>query len=710
LLRYSIASVAWVGAAAAWIASANASPGQVQPPDPAPDAAARSLYSIECSGCHGAGLEGGQFGPELEGARFLSRWNNHAAELLKYVSLQMPPNGGGSLSDSEYAGLVALILEANGVAIRGEGVPSRPPHASSGPPASSSDAAAEHTAADPFADATYLREMSARAKRLAHISTVTARTLRAPPAEDWLSWRRTQDASGFSPLQQINKSTISGLRLKWAWSLKPGRNEIAPIVHDGIIFLNSASDIEALDAANGAFLWRYRRDVAPEYRGPLNMVQRSLAIFGRNLYIATADRHVVALDVGSGNVVWDLEVVTPSESAGAVLSAGPLVADGVLVQGVSLGPSCPGGCYVVGLDAFTGKLLWRFDTVAKAGPEGDTWNGAPSAARSGSAVWTTPSYDPRLGAVYVGTGNTYDISLLLTPNPEAAATGADALFTDSTLALDAKTGKLLWYHQHFAQDVWDLDEVFERTLVTLPVGGRPRRLMVSVGKVGILDALDRDDGRYVFSIDLGLNNLVTSIDPRSGRRTVDRAKLPSKHQPVEVCPSVQGARNWMATAYDPKSHILYLPMQDVCMDFNWNDTPAAAKARMEMSFTMRPHPGSDGRYGVLEALDLVARKPLWIRRTREVPMSSLLATGGGLLFAGSSDRSFRGYDARTGKVLWETRLNSPANATPVTFSVAGKQYVAIVSGGGGSHEAASEGLTPELAPSAAATTLWVFGL
>jgi alcohol dehydrogenase (cytochrome c) len=234
--------------------------------------------------------------------------------------------------------------------------------------------------------------------------------------------------------------------------------------------------------------------------------------------------------------------------------------------------------------------------------------------------------------------------------------------------------------------------------------------MVSVGKVGILDALDRQDGRYAFSIDLGLNNLVTSIDPRNGRRTVSLAKLPSSHHSVEVCPSIQGARNWMATAYDPLTHTLYLPMQDVCMDFNWNDTAAAAKAKMEMAFAMKPRPGSDGRYGVLEAVDLSTRKPLWIRRTREVPMSSLLATAGGLLFSGSSDRSFRAHDARSGKVLWETRLNSSPNATPVTFSVAGKQYVAIVSGGGGSHEAESEGLTPEFAQPASTTTVWVFGL
>ena len=701
--RNSRTSIALFGAATAWMTWANAAPAPGQQVDTEADTAARSLYAVQCSSCHGAGLEGGQFGPALRGARFSSRWSKNAAELLKYVSSRMPPNGGGSLSDSDYAGLVAMILKTNGAAGAGESAQSP------SPPASAGEEAADRPASSPFEDATYAREVTARQKRLAQISVVTAQLLRAPPAEDWLSWRRTQEASGFSPLRQINKSTVSGLRLKWAWSLKPGRNEIAPIVHDGVMFVNSASDVEALDAASGALLWRYRRDIAPEYRGPLNMVQRSLAIFGRNLYVATADRHLVALDVGSGSVVWDAEVVAPSESAGAILSAGPLAADGVLVQGVSLGPACPGGCYIVGIDAYTGKMIWRFDTIAKAGgPETDSWNGAPPAARSGAAVWTTPSYDPQLGAVYVGTGNTYDISLLLRSNPEAAGSNADALFTNSTLALDSKTGRLLWYHQHFAREVWDLDEAFERTLLTLP-GLPPRRLMVSVGKVGILDALDRDNGRYVFSIDLGWNDLVTSIDPRSGRRTVNPAKLPSSN-PVEVCPSVQGARNWMATAYDPLTHILYLPMQDVCMEFNWNDTAAAATAKMEMAWTMKPRPGSDGRYGVLEAVDLTTRKPLWIRRTREVPMSSLLATAGGLLFGGSSDRTFRAYDARTGNVLWETRLNSSANATPVTFSVAGKQYVAIVAGGGGSHEAESEGLTPEFAPSAAATTVWVFGL
>jgi alcohol dehydrogenase (cytochrome c) len=673
--------------------------------------AAPTAYGVQCAACHGGDMGGGQFGPSLKSAAFIAKWKGRNAELLKYISAEMPPKAGGSLTAAEYAAVANDVIKANGAALKG--TPATPQEAKAFNPAAEN--AAEGIGPRPlppatFEDAIYKREKEQHQALLAALTPVTPEMLHAPPPDDWLSARRTQDAAGYSPLKQIDRTSVSKLKLKWAWSVKNGKNEIAPIVHDGVMFLTSATDVEALDAASGAVLWRYSREVAPEYRGPLNMIQRSMAILGRLVYVSTADRHIVALDATSGKVVWDTEIVPPSIPS-SITSSGPMVAGNVIVEGTSIGPTCTGGCYVVGLDATTGKQLWRFDNVARDGSVGgDTWNGTPAAERTGAAVWNAPSYDPALDLIFFGTGGTYDIKTLLKANATAPGQNNDALFTDSTLALRPKTGELVWYHQHLQRDVWDLDESFERTLMNVPVDGRERQLVVTIGKIGILDALDRKDGSYAFSIDLGLNNIVKGIDPHTGRRTYDPATTPTPNKPVGICPSVLGARNWMGTAYNSTRRVLFLPLQEVCMDFTWVDPSTALGGKINMAWTIKHPPGTDGLYGRLEAIDMTTHKTLWRNRIRALPSSALLATDGGIVFAGTSDRVFRAHDDKTGKVLWETRLSAVPSATPVTFTVGGKQYVAITSGGGGDNQAELDQMTPELTSGPPATTIWVFGL
>lgn len=667
----------------------------VEEPDAkkATDAAA-AIYAAQCSGCHGQHLEGGQFGPPLRGPGFAATWTARRDALFGYISKQMPPNAGGSLPDKDYAALTDHIYAVNAQAAVDS--------------ANVLPAGPQPIDAGMFHDRLYDAEMSRQQALLAGLTPVTDQMLHSPPDGDWLTWRRTQDASGFSPLRQIDRSNVSRLQLKWAWSARHGRNEVAPIVHDGVMFINSQYEVEALDAANGTLLWRYTRVIAPEHRGPLNMVQRSIAIYGRTLLVPTADRHLVALDLSSGKVVWDTQVI-PDEMPRAVLSAGPTVAGGVIVQGTSISAMSPGGSFVVGIDAATGKILWRFDNVPGAGDPADrTWNGTPHDERTGAAVWVAPSYDPALKTLYYGTGGTYDLSRLLSPGPSEES--SDALYTNSTIALDPATGKMRWYHQHIAREVWDLDEAFDRTLLTVPFEGRDRRLLVTVGKMGILDALDRESGRYAFSIDLGLNNIVTGIDPATGRRTVDPARVPTPNEPLEICPSVQGARNWMATAYNPETRTLYLPLENLCMDYVWSDPGGAFDSPVDNGWKLKSAPGSDGKPGRIQAIDMATRKTRWIETMRGVPSSSLLATAGGLLFTGSTDRTFSALDDSTGETLWQTRLAAAPNATPVTFSVDGKQYVAIASGGGGDQASQTEQVTPEVIPSAPATTIWVFGL
>ena len=662
-------------------------------------AGAKDLYLAHCSSCHGARLDGGQFGPTLKGTAFQSKWSLPAnGSLFDFIRRKMPPSEPGSLTSGQYRGIEAFILRGNRADV-------------DAPAASDRHLGPVPAGPQMFADEKFAQIAGDRKRILDRLTPVTDELLTAPPAGDWLAWRRTQDMHGFSPLKQINRKTIHGLSVAWAWALPAGVNESAPLIHDGVMFIQSANQVQALNAADGTLLWKYTRDLAPQFRGGLYALHRNFAIYGENLYLSTADRHVIALSAKTGALIWDTEIVPPTTS-GILLSAGPIAVHGKIIQGTSISLNCKGGCSIVALDAGTGMEAWRMSTVARLGePGGDTWNEAPDDERFGGAVWVPGSYDPRTKLVYFGTGSTYYIAPLLRTQGQPPVANFDGLYMDSTLAIDPDNGRLVWHHQHLPGDLWDLDEAFERSLIRLPVNGVDQSVVVTIGKLGIIDAMDPATGRFVFSKDLGLQNVVTSIDPRSGRRTVDPALRPEAGKTKTVCPSPEGVRNWMTTAYNPISRVLYIPMEETCMDFKWQPNPeATSDTRIDIGWTVKPRPGSDGNFGRLQAVDMRTRKTLWIRRQRTPLSSSLVATAGGLVFQGDRERSFAALDDGTGKILWSTRLDGAPNSSPVTYDVHGIQYVAVVAGGGGPHDSESVEVTPEVDNAAPSTTLWVFAL
>jgi alcohol dehydrogenase (cytochrome c) len=559
-------------------------------------------------------------------------------------------------------------------------------------------------------DATYQAAMAKRAGVLAQVTPVTDQTLRAPPAGDWLMWRRTYDGQGFSPLKQINRTTAAGLTQAWSLALPTGPNEITPLVHDGVIFIESGGRVQAIDGVSGDLLWDYSRAAAARF-SPASAVARSIAIYENTLIVPTPDRHVVALDVKTGKVVWDHEVV-PASDSGPRLSGGPLVAHGKLIQGVSNCNNVKGGCFIVGLDAKTGAEVWRFQTIARPGqPGGDSWNGAPVDERFGAAVWNAGSYDPDLNLVYYGVGQTYDAATLLQAHASKGES-ADGLYTNSTLALDPDTGKLAWHYQHFSRDVWDYDWTFDRSLIELKVGGKMRKLSVTGGKLAIFDAVDRATGQYLFSKDLGLQSLVKSIDPKTGRKIIDPALEPVANKTVSMCPHGGGARNWLATSYDASTKILYVPLVESCMNFTWKprSPDATAAGGSDLDWELKARPDSDGNIGRVEAINLETGKVEWTRRRRAPEASAILATAGGVLFEGSRDRMFRASDSATGRILWSARLDAAPSSTPVTYSIGGQQYVAVVAGGGGAHDITWAALVPEIDSPAGSPSLWVFKL
>jgi alcohol dehydrogenase (cytochrome c) len=322
--------------------------------------------------------------------------------------------------------------------------------------------------------------------------------------------------------------------------------------------------------------------------------------------------------------------------------------------------------------------------------------------RSGGNVWVSGSYDPTLNLFYVGTGQTYDIDLLLTGMTTPGSN--DGLYMNTTLAFRPETGELVWHYQHHNREVWDLDWSFERTLATLTIDGKPRRVVTTAGKLGIFDVLDAANGAYISSFDSGLQDLIDKIDPKTGVKHVAERHEPKPNAQDFVCPSPVGARNWPSTSFNPNTGIMYVPLIEACGPYMWRP---GAPVR---DFQKPPvHPkDSDGMVGRVQAFDLASGKKIWMERRRSQGTSAILATAGGLVFEGSRDRWFRASDDRTGKVLWQMRLDNSPSSLPISYSVDGVQYIAVVTGSGNSQDLYVGRLTPEIPQPPSSATLWTF--
>ncbi|HEY4359887.1 MAG TPA: PQQ-binding-like beta-propeller repeat protein [Bryobacteraceae bacterium] len=664
--------------------------------------AGKSAYQRNCASCHGPNVDDGASAPPLRGAAFLGKYaGKPAGVLFADVSIKMPPANPGSLAGAEVAQIIAYVLQQNSY--------------STGRREFASDAAALSSVTIPappggrggggggVAAGVKLPPPPKKINPLDKITPVTDALLQNPPPGEWLTWRRGFDYQGFSPLKQVTKSNVNNLRVAWAWSLAPGTNEATPLVHDGVMFLHSPGDkLQALDAATGDLLWQYARILPP---GVNAGNKRAISIYGNKVYMATSDVHAVALDVKTGRVVWDEPL---AEERGFNLSGGPLVAKGKVMIGTS--GRVGGKNYIVALDAETGKLAWRFNTIAQPGePGGDTWNDHTAQERNGGSVWVAGSYDSALNLAFFGVAQTYDTALLVKPVRPGAKT--DGLYTDSTLAINPDTGKLVWYYQHLPNDQWDLDWVFERQIVRLPVNGVVRPVIMTSGKQATYDILDAETGKWIYSKDLGLQNIVSSIDPVTGKKNINPQVMPGDGQTKMVCPHVDGAKSWIPGSYNPETKILYVPLIEACMDL----TPVTDGGRGGLLSaggrpSVRPRPDSDGKYGRVEAINMATREVVWTERHRAPVSSGVLDTAGGVTFSGSIDRYFRAYDDQNGKLLWETRLSDVPSNAPISYSVNGKQYIAIGVGNGGAQATGFAALVPEIQNLDRSPAVWVFQL
>jgi len=671
--------------------------------------AGQDLYDRTCVSCHGPNLTDGTFGPPLTGTSFEQRWAGRSvADLLTYLQATMPPGLTGQINTGGYIGLISFLLEKNGVKPSAQTLPAQADTLAAmvmpGEPLSEQDRLRLWSPGGPLSSGINLPPWQGPPSPLDSYTPVTQSMLKDPPPGDWLAWRRTYDDLGFSPLKEITRNNVKDLQLAWSLSLPAGPNTATPLVHDGVIFVHAYGDhIQALDAATGNELWHYGRLLGEKNRPG---VKRNMALYENKIFMATSDTHVVALDVKTGRVVWD-QPVTDANPRWS-LTGGPLIANDVVIQGIQ--GQVKGGAYIVGLDAETGKELWRFNTIARPGqPGGDSWNGLPVEKRSGGSVWTTGSYDPELELAFFGPAPTYDTGPMTDPVNKPGIT-SNALYTDSTIALNPRTGELAWYFQHMANDLWDMDWAFERQILKLPIDGAMQKVIVTGGKEAVFDILDAKTGKYISSIDLGLQNLITSINPETGYKTIDPALIPHGDRTVTICPHGGGAKNWVPGSINPDTHIMYMPMVESCADL-----VPMQKGQLGFSsgvrYTIRPPLKSDGLYGRIQAVNLDTHETAWMQRQRAPQTSGVIATAGGLVFAGALDRYFTAYDDQTGQVLWRSRLNDVPSAAPISYEARGKQYIAMVVGYGSGWTVTFPKLTPEIdLPHASSSAIFVFAL
>lgn len=554
---------------------------------------------------------------------------------------------------------------------------------------------------------------------LERYTPVTDAMLLDPSPDEWLMWRRTYNHWGYSPLDQIDTTNVGSLRLAWAWTMEGGMQETTPLVHDGVMFLPQACDfIEAVDARDGRLLWEYRR---PRVDTPATLAcaNRNATLYQDRLFIATHDAYLVALDARTGAVVWEHKV--GDWEVGQHYSGGPMIIKGRVVAGLSGCYMINARCWISAHDAETGEEIWRTYTIpGDDEPGSETWGGVPAEERLGGSAWMPPSYDPELNLIYSGVGVPIRWGAVQRGTEDGAV-----LYTNSTIALDADTGRLVWYFQHLPGDEWDQDHPFGRLIVETQVApsaeevewinpalvpGERRKVITGLpGKPALVWTLDAATGDFLWARTTSYQNVIVGVDARNRHGIANPAlQHPAIGQELLVCPSLNGGGiNWQSVAYSPDTNALYAPSNDTCMTYTLNATqPQVGDHHDSAEYRRVDVPGSDGLVGHLTAVDLRTGRTLWETRQRAGFGGSVLTTGGGLVFVTDDARRLRAFDARTGDVLWEQILNSSAGGFPVSYMVDGVQYIAIAGGGGPNYRS----LTPEIRQRPGGNMLFVFRL
>ena len=525
-----------------------------------------------------------------------------------------------------------------------------------------------------------------------------ARIIKAS-GEEWLSYGRTYDEQRYSPLDQINTGNVGELGLAWYADLDTARGqEATPLVIDGKIYVTTAwSKVKAFDATTGKPLWDYDPKVPGEtgVKACCDVVNRGLAAWGNMLFLGTLDGRLIALDRGTGREIWSK--VTVDQDKSYTITGAPRVIDGMVIIGNG-GAEFGVRGFVAAYDAATGKQLWKFYTVpdrpganeaeylkaAETSWKGEYWN-----IGGGGTVWDAMAYDPELGLLYVGVGNG-------SPWNQAYRSpgGGDNLYLSSIVAIKVKTGEYAWHYQTTPGETWDYTATQHIMLADLEIGGKTRKVLMQAPKNGFFYVIDRTTGEFISANNFVPVNWATGIDQKTGRPIENpAARVDKTGKPFIVSPGPLGAHNWHPMAYDAKQKLVFIPAQITSYPYipaaGWKPSKIGFNVGMDTANNAMPadnavrEAAKKATKGVLIAWDPVAQKERW-RVTLGGPWNGgVLATAGGLVFQGNAMGNFVAYDSASGKNLWSFEAQTGVVAAPMTYSINGEQYVAVLAGWGG---------------------------
>jgi alcohol dehydrogenase (cytochrome c) len=506
-------------------------------------------------------------------------------------------------------------------------------------------------------------------------------------AQNWPVYGGDSGNTRYSASKQINTGNVNKLSVEWALQLGSLRSqESTPILVGDTLFVTSSfgpKNTFAVNAKTGEIKWTYQPEIPKgiDQYACCDVNNRGVAYNDGKIFLGRLDANIVALDAKTGKELWKTAVI--DYTGGSVITSPPTLVKNLVITGYGGGEYGVRGS-IVALDQATGKEVWRTYTVPMGNePGADSWKG-DSGKNGGGVAWHIGSYDPKLNLVYYGTSNPSPWSASVRGNDSSDIGKFSNLYTASILALNPDTGKISWHYQTTPHDAWDYDGVNELVFADLPFDGKKVPVLMQANRNGFFYVIDRANGKllsakqYVDGV-----NWATGIDMKTGApiETAGNAKRPGmKRKASNICPNLIGAKNWMPMSYDPQTGLVYIPTMNLCMDMEGIDAEYKRGAFfLGVNFDLgKMGPGGHG--GGVKAWDPVKQKEVWFNKDELPYTGAMMSTGGGLVFHGDIKGWFKALDAKTGKTLWKFNAGSGITAAPMTYTLDGKQYVAVVSG------------------------------
>ena len=504
------------------------------------------------------------------------------------------------------------------------------------------------------------------------IDVQTSDLLVQPVSANWISYNGDYTGRRYSSLSQINASNVASLRAQWVFHAPmTDRLEVTPVVVNGVMFATAANDAFALDARTGRVIWHHSRPITEGLIDDASRhINRGVAVWRNRVFMETDNAHLLCLDARSGNLLWDVAYADWNKNYGA--TSAPLVVKDKVLVGTSGGDDGVRG-FIAAFDAQTGKLAWRLWTIPGPGEFGsESWPGKMY-LRGGGTTWMPGTYDPELNTIYWGTSNP-------APDFEGSVRPGDDLYTDCVLAVDPDTGKLKWYFQFTPHDLYDYDAVETPILIDASYKGEPRKLLVEANRNGYLYVLDRTNGKFLSAVPF-VEKLTWAKGIDAQGRPI-RSGLQPTPQGTQVCPGFSGATNWYSPSYNEATHTVYfLALEECGIFFNREEPQEFKEGETYYSTGVEKVPAENARKTLLAySLDTESFTWKYPQTGQAHSAGGTMTTAGGLVFLADDANSFEAIDVQTGKPLWHFNTGQDFSASPMSYSVGGKQYVAIAAG------------------------------